>query len=79
MEAFVLIPRLCATRETSNHSLAVALLGQSLFLMRSFKISAPPPGIASIPASFNSCNTSRMDLPLILAKCVISTPVNPFK
>ncbi len=76
IEAFVRMPRLCAVRMVSSHSAAVAFFGQMICRTRSERISAPPPGSESRPASLRISSTSRMDFPVILAKFTTSTGVN---
>lgn len=68
-------PRLCAVFIVSIHSAAVAFFGQMICRTRSDRISAPPPGRLSSPASCRCSSTSRIDLPVICAKFTISTGV----
>ena len=75
MEAFVRMPRLCAAFIVSIHSSVVAFFGQMIARTRSERISAPPPGRLSRPSSLSRLRTSRMLLPVILAKFTISTGV----
>jgi hypothetical protein len=51
MVAVDLIPRPCRIRMTPSHSCVVALAGEVRARTRSERISAPPPGMESIPAS----------------------------
>ena len=76
MVAFVRMPSECAAFIVSIHWAAVAFFGQMIFRTRSERISAPPPGSEESPASCRAASTSLTLLPVISAKCTISTGVN---
>ena len=66
-------------RAISSHCDPSILWSQMMRRTRSEKISAPPPGMESMPASFKRCRTSRADSFCRWAKYEISTIVNAFR
>ncbi|MFR9128960.1 MAG: hypothetical protein ACLVJK_02975 [Alistipes putredinis] len=60
------IPSRCAAACTSNHSTVEPLSGQIRARSSSSKISAPPPGIASIPALRSRRNPSTIVSPALV-------------
>ncbi len=75
MVALVGIPCLCASRMTSSHCSASALPLMILSRVSLAKISAPPPGSESRPASFSSFSTWATDMRYRRWKKKISTAV----
>ena len=69
----------CAMRCTSSHSSPVHLSSQIFLRTRGAKISAPPPGSESSPASRSRRSTSAIGSPKCLWKKKISTAVNALR
>ena len=75
MVAFDLKPSLCAVRAVSSHSSPSILWSQMMERTRAAKISAPPPGMESTPASRSLMSVSSMVSFARRARKAISTMV----
>src|ERR1039457_528219 len=72
-------PSECAVRAVSIHCSPVILWSQMMRRTRSQKISAPPPGSESMPASRSRTSTSRTDIFARCARYATSTMVKAFR
>ena len=72
MVAVVRMPRPCASSMTRSHSSVVALRGAIFSRTDSTRISAPPPGIESMPAACSRRSTSSVEVLETWDRCTIS-------
>ena len=69
----------CISRWTSNQSSVPHFVSQICSRTSGWKISAPPPGMLSMPAACSRSSTARYEMPSASAKWATSTAVSVFR